>query len=197
MTIARTSSLALGVAILVLLARVGKSENSLPAVHPEPVTIQVLDGKHGAPLAHVHLQFVAGYDEADLRLGLWGAEAVTDGHGRVSLPNSLKNFSFVEVWVAKRKLCTPHGHSPGIILDRVRNEGLSAPNHCGTTVVENTPGVLNVFAKAHSRDLLPPPARQAPRATCTLRRHKKPGPAHMIGMAATGAGFSEPQAVSK
>jgi hypothetical protein len=145
----------------------------------------------------VHLQFVAGYDEADLRLGLWGAEAVTDGYGRASLPNSLKNFSFVEVWVAKRKLCTPHGHSSGVILDRVRSEGLSAPNHCGTTVVEDTPGVLNVFAKAQSRDLLAPPAPRTPKTACTLRRHKKPGPGHIIGMAAIGAGFSEPRAVSK
>ena len=68
MTIARTLSLALGVGALLLPASVGRAQqNSLPAVHPEPITIRILDGKGGAPLAHVHLQVAAGYDDRDLR----------------------------------------------------------------------------------------------------------------------------------
>lgn len=145
----------------------------MPAIHPEPVTIQVLDGKGGAPLAHVHLQFVAGYDAADLRRGLWSGEAVTDGHGRAILPNSLKDFSYVEVRVAKHKLCAPHGHSASFILDRVRHEGSSTLNYCGTTLVEDAPGVLHVFAKAHPKDLLPPPSLPAMRAVCAVKRRKR------------------------
>ena len=161
MTIARTLSLVLGVAALALPASVGKSEGSVPVSHPEPITIQILDGKGGAPLAHVHLLLVAGYDDRDLRLRLWSAEAITDARGRVGLPRALKDFSFVEVRVAKRKLCAAHGRSFGANLDRVRNEGMSTPNHCGTTVVEDTPGVLNVFARARAHDLLPPTASPA------------------------------------
>jgi hypothetical protein len=161
MTILRNLSLAPGLAALALLVSPGRSENSLPAVHPEPITIRILDGKDGAPLAHVHLLLVAGYDDRDLRLGMWSAEAITDAKGRASLPNALKNFSFVAVWVAKHKLCAAHGRSPGIILERIRSEGMSTANLCGTTVVEDTPGVLNVFAKAHAQDLPPPPASPA------------------------------------
>ena len=167
MTIARTLSLALGAAVA-LLASAGRSEGSLPVSHPEPITIQILDGKGGAPLAHVHLLFVAGYDDRDLRLGLWSAEAITDAKGRVSLPHALKDFSFVEVWVAQHKLCAAHGRSLAMNLDRVRNEGVSTPNRCGTTVVEDTPGVLIVFAKARTPDLPPPPPRPA---SCRARRH--------------------------
>jgi hypothetical protein len=169
MTIARTLSLALGVGALLLPASVGRAQqNSLPAVHPEPITIRILDGKGGAPLAHVHLQVAAGYDDRDLRLGLWREEIVTDGQGRASLPGSLKNFSLVAVWVAKHKLCAAHGRSTYMNLDNIRNEGLNTPNRCGTTVVAETPGVLNVFAKAHHKDLPPPPARPAvkPPAKC-------------------------------
>jgi hypothetical protein len=176
MTIARTSSLALGMATLVLLARVGRSENSLPAIHPEPVTIQVLDGKGGAPLAHVHVQLVAGYDDRDLRLGLWSEDAITDGKGRASLPNVLKNFTLVEVWVAKHKLCEGRGRSPVFILDRIRHEGSSTPNYCGTTVVEDTPGVINVFVRAHKKGLSPP-ASPATKPACEMiwqRRMKMP-----------------------
>ncbi len=153
MTIARTLSLALGVGTLLLPAAVGGAQNSLPAMHPEPITIRILDGKGGAPLAHVHLQVAAGYDDRDLRLGLWSEEVVTDGQGRASLPGSLKNFSLVAVWVAKHKLCGAHGRSTYMNLDNIRYGGLSTPNRCGTGVVAETPGVLNVFAKAHRKDL--------------------------------------------
>lgn len=158
MTIARPLSLALCGLTLALPGSMGKSEQSMPAVHPEPITIRILDGKGGAPLAHVQLLFVAGYDDRDLRRGLWSAEAITDAKGRASLPGALKNFSFVAVWVEKHKLCAGHGRSSGVNLDSIRYEGTSTPNHCGTTVVEDTPGVLTVFAEAHAQDLLPPPA---------------------------------------
>ena len=160
--------MAFAVAAMALLASAGRGEGSVPASHPEPITIQILEGKGGAPLAHVHLLLVAGYDDRDLRLGLWREEAITDAKGRVSLPHALKDFSFVEVWVAKRKLCEAHGRSLAINLDRVRNEGMSTPNQCGTTVVEDAPGVLTVFVKARAPDLPPPPPRPA---ACRARRH--------------------------
>jgi len=161
MTIARILSRAPGIVALVLLAAAGKSQNSLPVRHPEPITIQILDGKGGAPLAHVHVQMAAGYDDADLSHGLWRAEAITDGHGRASLPSSLRDFPLLAVWAAKHKLCEARGRSLDFSLDRVRHEGLSAPNHCGTAVVADTPGVLNVFAKAKAKDLSLPPASSA------------------------------------
>ncbi|MDR3752634.1 MAG: hypothetical protein P4K93_14150 [Terracidiphilus sp.] len=175
MAIARTLSLALGVGTLLLPAFVGRAQqNSLPVVHPEPITIRILDGKGGAPLAHVHLQVAAGYDGRDVRLGLWSEEVITDGQGRASLPGSLKNFSLVAVWVAKHKLCAAHGRSTYMNLDDIRNQGLNTPNRCGTTVVAETPGVLNVFAKAHHKDLPPPPARPVvkPPARCLSKGPK-------------------------
>jgi hypothetical protein len=161
MTIARTLSLALGLGTLLLPARVGSAQIDLPVTHPEPITIRILDGKGGTPLAHVHLQVAAGYDDRDVRLGLWSEEVVTDEQGRASLPGSLKNFSLVAVWVAKHKLCAAHGRSTYMNLDNIRTEGLNTPNRCGTTVVAETPGVLNVFARAHPKDLPPPAAKPA------------------------------------
>lgn len=168
MTIARTLSLALGVGTLLLPASVGRAQIDLPVTHPEPITIRILDGKGGAPLAHVHLRVVAGYDDRDVRLGLWSEEVVTDGQGRASLPGSLKNFSLVAVWVAKHKLCAAHGRSTYMNLDNIRYEGLGTPNRCGTTVAAESPGVLNVFARAHRKDLPPPPAAK-PAASAAVK----------------------------
>ncbi len=170
MTIARNLSLALAVAAMALPVSLGWAEVSFPVSHPEPITIQILEGKGGAPLAHVHVLFVAGYDDRDLRLGLWSEEAITDAKGQVSLPHALKDFSFVEVVVAKHKLCAAHGRPLAMNLDRVRYEGMSTPNHCGTMVVEDTPGVLTVFTKARAPDLPPPPRP----ASCRARRHSHP-----------------------
>jgi len=157
----RGFSSALGALMVLLLASMGRTENSLPVSHPEPITIRILDGKYGAPLAHVHLLFVAGYDNADLRLGLWSAEGITDGLGRANLPASLKDFAFLQVWVLKHKLCASHGRSLGVNLDRIRYQGFSTPNYCGTTVVEDAPGIFNVFAAARHRRRPPPPAPRA------------------------------------
>lgn len=171
--------LVLCVMTLVLPGSMGKSEQSLPSIHPEPITIRIINGKDGAPLAHVHLLFVAGYDNRDLRLGLWSAEAITDAKGRASLPGALKDFSLLEVRVAKRRLCAAHGRSLSINLDNVRYGGMSTPNRCGNLVFADKPGVLTVFAKAHAEDLLSPIAPFAapaakPAAPCRSKRGVRP-----------------------
>jgi hypothetical protein len=123
MKMVRIHWLVLFVLTLALPGSMGKSEQSLPAIHPEAITIRILNGKDGAPLVHVHLLFVAGYDDRDLRLGFWSAEAMTDAKGRASLPGALKDFSLVEVRVANRRLCAAHGRSLDINLDNVRYGG--------------------------------------------------------------------------
>jgi hypothetical protein len=182
MRMARILYWALCVAALALLASASRSQNSLPVLHREPVTIRILNGKDGAPLAHVHVVFVAGYDDQDLRLGLWSEEAITNAKGQASLPDSLKNFSFVAVWVAKRKLCAQHGHALGADLDNVRNQGLSTTNRCGNLMFADKPGVLTVFAQAHAEDLpspiapfVAPAAKPAP-APCRSKRTAPPKP---------------------
>lgn len=157
MTRARIFAGSLGFAVLVSGAAAGLAQNSWPAMHPQPIAIQILDGKRGAPLERVHLQIVAGYDDNDLRFGRWGAEAITDEQGRAMLPDSLKDFGFLAVWVVKHKLCAAHGLSPRLSLGSIRNEGLSTPDECGTLVPVNQPGMLIVFAKAHAKDLRPAP----------------------------------------
>ncbi len=145
----------LGVGVLTLAAAALRAQNSWPAMHPEPIAIRILDGRRGLPLAGVHVQIVAGYDDNDLLQGSWGAEAITDDRGRAMLPDALKDFGFLAIRVVKHKLCAAHGLSPRLSLGSIRNEGLSTPDECGTLVPARQPGVLIVFAKAHAKDLRP------------------------------------------
>jgi len=125
----------------------GRADEVFPEVHKEAITVRVLDGKSGEPLAHAHLTLLGGYDNHDLKLGMWREEELTNQKGEVKLANGLANLPYLQVWVGGHGLC--HG-SPGkarFNVTRMRNEGLSAPNRCGTFVVEDAPGIFTVFVK--------------------------------------------------
>jgi hypothetical protein len=135
----------------------------IPVDHREPMTVRVLDGRTGLPLAHLRLVLVAGYDEHDLARRLWLDEVATDASGEVPVPRSLVNFPYMVVSLKKAKPCSFH-----IVFNmgRIRNLGLDAPNRCGTGLHAEGPGVLTIFARAGTaaapgvpaaKGFLPPP----------------------------------------
>lgn len=127
-------------------------------VHHEPITIRVLHGKDGRPLPRAHLTLVAGYDDRDLRLKSWRAEALTNQNGEARLPNALVNFPFLRIWVTKKGFCHGSANKARFSVERIRSEGFSASNHCGTVVVEDAPGIFTVFVKGKGSQ---PPAELA------------------------------------
>ena len=123
------------------------ADEVFPVVHNEPIAVRVVDGKGGRPVAHAHVVLVAGYDQHDLRLGLWREEALADDEGMVRLSRGLKNLPWLQVEVAKRHLCKGDAERAAFSVERIRRDGLSAANRCGTATVENAPGVVTVFVK--------------------------------------------------
>jgi len=138
-----------------ILALVGES---FPVEHREPITVRVLNGKNGLPLAGARLTLIAGYTGRDLEQKLWRDEVVTDASGEARLPLLLANFPFLVVRVAKARMCqeTSHGEMYGI--ERIRSVGQNAPNHCGASAVAETPRVLVVFARVAGKAEAIPPA---------------------------------------
>lgn len=126
-----------------------------PVEHSEPITVRVLDGKAGEPIAHRHIYFVAGYDSRDLHHELWHEEALTDDRGEARLPHNLSNLPWVEVWVTKEKLCQAKSRSGSFSVEEIRAAGLSAPNQCGIAAVANEPGMLTIFVRGKSRPETP------------------------------------------
>ena len=125
---------------------------SEPVNHHEPITLRVLDGRGGRPLARVHLTLVAGYDGRDLHQGLWQEEAVTDSAGSAPVPDSLVNFPYLQVVVARHRMCIGDVSASRFSLERIRLAGLNSPNRCGVFTVANLSGVFVVFAKAKGSD---------------------------------------------
>jgi hypothetical protein len=133
-----------------LTATLNGVSETFPVVHNEPITVRILGGKDGQPLAHLHLVLLGGYDQRDLHDQLFRAEVLTDPQGQAQLPGQLANIPWLQVWVAKKSLCQAKPRGDRFSVELIRRDGLSAPNRCGTAVVEDAPGVFNVFVKGEA-----------------------------------------------
>jgi hypothetical protein len=134
-----------------LTATICRADEVFPVVHNETITIRVLSGKDGLPLVYLHLIVIAGYDQSDLRDQLFREEAITDAHGQARLSNQLTNLPWLQVWVLKKPLCQANPRKASFSMERIRRDGLSASNRCGTIAVEDAPGVFTVFVKGKGK----------------------------------------------
>ena len=148
----RPLSLSLAAGIALLTATLCCADETFPVVHNEPITVRILGGKDGQPLAHLHLVLLAGYDQGDLHGQLYRAELLTDAHGQVHLPKQLANLPWLQVWVAKKQLCQANPRGESFSVELIRRDGVSAPNLCGTATVEDAPGVFTVFVKSKEQN---------------------------------------------
>ena len=143
----RPLALSLAAGMALLTATLCGADETFPVVHNEPITVRILGGKDGQPLAHLHLVLLAGYDRSDLHDQLFRAEILTNAHGEARLPRQLANLPWLQVWVTKKPLCQAKPRGESFSVDLIRRDGLSAPNLCGTATVEDAPGVFTVFVK--------------------------------------------------
>ncbi len=142
--------------LVLLAAQASSAANHFPAMPNAPIIVRILGGKDGHPIVHAHLILVAGYDQRDIQHGLWQEEGLTDEQGKARLSSTLASLPFLQVWVAKKHLCLANPRTARFSVERIRRDGLSTPNRCGTATVEDVPGVLTVFVKA--RRAARPPA---------------------------------------
>jgi hypothetical protein len=135
-------------AALALLAAPAKADNeTFPVTHNEPITVRILNGKNGQPLAHIHLILIGGYDQGEITDHLWQEEKLTDEQGQVRLSGQLVNLPRIQVELLKGKLCQVKPESVSFSVERIRRDGLSAPNRCGIATVQDAPGIFIVFVK--------------------------------------------------
>jgi hypothetical protein len=131
------------------------ADEVFPVVHSEPIAVRVLGGKDGKPQPRLRVVLLAGYDRRDLGLGLWREEALTDGNGEVQLSDALRNLPLLRVEVLKGHACSPDASDAAWSVERIRRDGLSTGNRCGTDTVAAAPGVFTVFvtrAKSKQED---------------------------------------------
>ena len=123
------------------------AQESFPEIHNQPIKIHLLDAEDGSPKANFRVILVAGYSQDDLRKGLWREEAATDAEGDLKLPQAMLNLPWMQVIVAQGKLCRFKQPASGLSVERIREDGLSAPNPCGLAAANEKPGELNFFVR--------------------------------------------------
>ncbi len=133
----------------------GRASEIFPVAHNERIILRIMDGRDGKPLPHAHVTLAGGYEERDLRNGLWREEALTDEQGRARLSEQLANLPWLRVWVARSKPCQAHPDRAIYSVERIRRDGLSGPNHCGEATGEDAPGVLTVFVRTKAKAAAP------------------------------------------
>lgn len=161
----------LAAGLIFLAAQINGANEVLPVDHNEPITIRVLSGRNGLPLAQAHIVLTAGYNQRDIDLRMRREEALTDEHGTARLPNALSNFPLLHISVAKQHLCHSGGRGAIFSIERIRRDGLSAPNRCGTAMVQDAPGIFTVWVKtgkAPSAPFIPALSATAPSAPPTV-----------------------------
>lgn len=135
---------------LALISQHALAQTSIPVDYKEPITIHIVDGEGGHPIAHLHLALIAGYDRHDLEKHLWVEDAMTDEHGDIHLPAVLMNLPWLRVLMPKQNICKADPRLETFSVERMRNDGLSSPNRCGTVTVVEQPGVFTLFAQERS-----------------------------------------------
>lgn len=163
----RFLTLSFGASLLLQLIPACAADEVFPEVHNQPIAVRVADGNSGKPLPNQHVLLIAGYNRRDLDLAQWHEEAVTDGEGQVRLSNTLRNLPLLRVEVLQRHSCEPGSDQSAFSMERIRLEGLSGVDRCGTIRVEEALGVLTVFVKGKKGDVfgvtvLPPLVAAAP-----------------------------------
>jgi hypothetical protein len=124
-------------------------------VHNEPITVRILSGKNGLPLANQHLILIGGYDRGDLHEQIYREDALTDSFGYALLSNQLANLPWLQVWVGKLPLCQSNPRKSSFSVELIRRDGLSAPNLCGPVSARKAPGLFTVFVWNRAKKLKP------------------------------------------
>ena len=107
----QSRTICFGALLALLAAQVCGADEVFPVAHHEPLTVRVVDGKEGKPVARAHVVLQGGYALDDLRVGLWREEALTDAEGAVRLTDGLRNLPLLRVEVVKHRLCAEIGRA--------------------------------------------------------------------------------------
>jgi hypothetical protein len=159
-------ALCLGSPLLLHAIQVRGAVEDFPVVHDGSITVRILDGSDGHPIAHARLSLLAGYNRRDLHLAMWHDDVSTDDHGIARLPNGLANLPLLQISVAKQQICQAGSGSAIFSVDLIRRDGLSTSNRCGNAASEDAPGAFTVFVKSKIHT----PKLPKPLKACKVRK---------------------------
>jgi hypothetical protein len=111
------------------------------------ITIQVLDGRNGKPLADQRVLVFTGLSNSAVKNHAADTEVTTDKYGIGTLTIYPAETQWLQVFADGRTLCYPDPNDSSFSVSDIISKGLATPNDCSKLVRESSPGHFIIFAR--------------------------------------------------
>jgi hypothetical protein len=118
----------------------GKGESLL-------ITVQVLDGRNGKPLADQHVLVFTGISINAAKSHAAHTELTTEKTGAGTLTIYPAETQWLQVFTDGRVLCYPNPNQSSFSVSEIMSKGLATPNDCGALIKEPSAGRFIIFAR--------------------------------------------------
>jgi hypothetical protein len=111
------------------------------------ITVQVLDGRNGKPLADQHVLVFTGLSSDAVKTHAQHTGVTTDKDGMGTLTIYPRETQWLQVFTDGRIPCFPNPNQSSFSVSDIMSKGLVTPNDCSAQVREPSPGHFVIFAR--------------------------------------------------
>jgi hypothetical protein len=111
------------------------------------ITVQVLDGRNGKPLADQHVLVFTGLSSDAVKTHAQHTGVTTDKDGIGTLTIYPGETQWLQVFTDGRIPCFPNPNQASFSVSDIMSKGLVTPNECSAHVREPSPGHFVIFAR--------------------------------------------------
>jgi len=114
------------------------------------ITVQVLDGRNGKPLADQHVLVFTGLSSNAVKSHAEHTGLTTGKDGVGTLTIFPSETQWLQVFADGRVLCYPDPNQSSFSVSEIMSKGLATPNSCSKLMREPSPGHFIIFARPAS-----------------------------------------------
>jgi hypothetical protein len=130
-----------------LLAGVFLLSTSAAVAQGINITVQVLDGRNGKPLADQHLLVFTGLSSGAVKTHAQHTGVTTDKDGIGTLTIYPVETQWLQVFTDGRIPCFPNPNRASFSVGDIMSKGLVTPNDCSAQIKQASPGHFVIYAR--------------------------------------------------
>ena len=111
------------------------------------ITVQVLDGRNGKPLADQHVLVFTGLSAAAVKTHAQHTGVTTDKDGMGTITIYPGETQWLQVFTDGRIPCFPNPNQASLSVSDIMSKGLVTPNDCSAKVQQASPGHFVIYAR--------------------------------------------------
>ncbi len=111
------------------------------------ITVQVLDGRNGKPMADQHVLVFTGLSAGAVKTHAQHTGVKTDKSGIGTLTIYPTETQWLQVFTGGRVPCFPNPNQASFSVSEIISKGLVTPNDCNAQVQQASPGHFVIYAR--------------------------------------------------